>query len=398
MAFSLDVVVVGGCGHVGLPLGIGFADRGLKTAVYDINSASVAMVNRAELPFDEPGAAPVIKRVIASGMLHASDDPAVISEAEHVIVVIGTPVDEHLNPDARAVPDAVLAIAERLRPGQLMVLRSTVFPGVTALVESELARVGVCVDVSFCPERIAEGKAMTELFSLPQIISGRTESVVARADKLFSNLTGVTVRLSPEEAELAKLFTNVWRYIKFAASNQLFMMANDFGLDYERIRSALAFEYPRANDIPRAGFAAGPCLFKDTMQLAAFTDNKFVLGHSAMLVNEGLPLYVVTKMGERFADLSKMTVGILGMAFKSESDDTRSSLSYKLRRILRFRAGGVICADPYVTTDPRLVPHDDLMDIADVIVIGAPHERYRALATDKPIVDIWGVTGNGVRV
>ena len=398
MAFSLDVVVVGGCGHVGLPLGIGFADRGLKTAVYDINSASVAMVNRAELPFDEPGAAPVIKRVIASGMLHASDDPAVISEAEHVIVVIGTPVDEHLNPDARAVPDAVLAIAERLRPGQLMVLRSTVFPGVTALVESELERVGVCVDVSFCPERIAEGKAMTELFSLPQIISGRTESVVARADKLFSNLTGVTVRLSPEEAELAKLFTNVWRYIKFAASNQLFMMANDFGLDYERIRSALAFEYPRANDIPRAGFAAGPCLFKDTMQLAAFTDNKFVLGHSAMLVNEGLPLYVVTKMGERFADLSKMTVGILGMAFKSESDDTRSSLSYKLRRILRFRAGGVICADPYVTTDPRLVPHDDLMDIADVIVIGAPHERYRALATDKPIVDIWGVTGNGVRV
>ena len=398
MAFSLDVVVVGGCCHVGLPLGIGFADRGLKTAVYDINSASVAMVNRAELPFDEPGAAPVIKRVIASGMLHASDDPAVISEAEHVIVVIGTPVDEHLNPDARAVPDAVLAIAERLRPGQLMVLRSTVFPGVTALVESELARVGVCVDVSFCPERIAEGKAMTELFSLPQIISGRTESVVARADKLFSNLTGVTVRLSPEEAELAKLFTNVWRYIKFAASNQLFMMANDFGLDYERIRSALAFEYPRANDIPRAGFAAGPCLFKDTMQLAAFTDNKFVLGHSAMLVNEGLPLYVVTKMGERFADLSKMTVGILGMAFKSESDDTRSSLSYKLRRILRFRAGSVICADPYVTTDPRLVPHDDLMDIADVIVIGAPHERYRALATDKPIIDIWGVTGNGVRV
>lgn len=398
MAFSLDVVVVGGCGHVGLPLGIGFADRGLKTAVYDINSAAVAMVNRAELPFDEPGAAPVIERVIGSGMLRASDDPAVISEAEHVIVVIGTPVDEHLNPDARAVPDAVLAIAERLRPGQLLVLRSTVFPGVTSLVESELARVGVHIDVSFCPERIAEGKAMTELFSLPQIISGRTDAVTARAEKLFSNLTPVTVRLSPEEAELAKLFTNVWRYIKFAASNQLFMMANDFGLDYERIRSALAFEYPRANDIPRAGFAAGPCLFKDTMQLAAFTDNKFVLGHSAMLVNEGLPLYVVTKMGERFPDLSKMTVGILGMAFKSESDDTRSSLSYKLRRILRFRAGSVVCADPYVTTDRRLIPHDELMDTADVIVIGAPHDRYRALATDKPIIDIWGVTGNGVRV
>jgi UDP-N-acetyl-D-mannosaminuronic acid dehydrogenase len=398
VAFSLDVVVVGGCGHVGLPLGIGFADRGMKTVVYDINSASVAKVNRAELPFDEPGAGPVITKVINSGMLRASDDPSVISEAEHVVVVIGTPVDEHLNPDARAVPDAVLAIADRLRPGQLLVLRSTVFPGVTSLVESELARVGVNVDVSFCPERIAEGKAMTELFSLPQIISGRTDAVMARADKLFSNLTSVTVRLSPEEAEMAKLFTNVWRYIKFAASNQLFMMANDFGLDYERIRSALAFEYPRANDIPRAGFAAGPCLFKDTMQLAAFTDNKFVLGHSAMLVNEGLPLYVVTKMGERYPDLSKMTVGILGMAFKGESDDIRSSLSFKLRRILRFRSARVLCADPFVMGDDRMIDHDQLMAEADVIVIGAPHERYRSLTTEKPVIDIWGITGNGVRI
>ena len=356
------------------------------------------MVNRAELPFDEPGAAPVIARVIASGMLKASDDPSIISEAEHVVVVIGTPVDEHLNPDARAVPDAVLAIADRLRPGQLLVLRSTVFPGVSALVESELAKRDIAVDVSFCPERIAEGKAMTELFSLPQIVSGRTDSVVARAEKLFSNLTAVTVRLSPEEAEMAKLFTNVWRYIKFAASNQLYMMANDGGLDYERIRNALAFEYPRANDIPRAGFAAGPCLFKDTMQLAAFTDNKFVLGHSAMLINEGLPLYVVTKMGERFPDLSTMTVGILGMAFKAESDDTRSSLSYKLRRILRFRAATVVCADPFVTTDPRLVSEEQLLVESDVVVIGAPHDRYRDLRFDKPIVDIWGITGNGVRV
>jgi UDP-N-acetyl-D-mannosaminuronic acid dehydrogenase len=398
VAFSLDVVVVGGCGHVGLPLGIGFADRGRKTVVFDINAESVAKVNRAELPFDEPGAQPVIERVIASNMLAASADPSIISEAEHVVVVIGTPVDEHLNPDARAVPDAVLAIAEHLRPGQLLVLRSTVFPGVTALVESELAKAGVHVDVSFCPERIAEGKAMTELFTLPQIISGRTDAVVERAEKLFSSLTEIIVRLSPEEAEMAKLFTNVWRYIKFAASNQLYMMANDFGLDYERIRAGLGHEYPRANDIPKAGFAAGPCLFKDTMQLAAFTDNKFVLGHSAMLVNEGLPLYVVTKMGERFPDLSNMTVGILGMAFKAESDDTRSSLSYKLRRILRFRAAKVVCADPYVVTDKKLVTEADVLAQADVIVIGAPHDRYRELKTDKPLVDIWGVTGNGVRV
>ena len=398
MTFRFDVVVVGGCGHVGLPLAIAFADRGLATLVYDINQGSVDAVNAARLPFDEHGAQPVLDQVIANGRLVASTDPAVVSDAEHVVVVIGTPVDEHLNPDARAVPDAVRALVPHLRAGQLLVLRSTVFPGVTAIVERELGAAIEGVDVAFCPERIAEGKAMTELYELPQIVSGRTDEIRARADKLFSTLTNQTVHLSPEEAELAKLFTNTWRYIKFAASNQLFMMANDFGLDFERIRSALAFEYPRAQDIPRAGFAAGPCLFKDTMQLAAFNDNKFVLGHSAMLVNEGMPLYVVSKMAERFSNLDTKTVGILGMAFKAESDDTRSSLSYKLRRILRFKAGEVLCADPYVTTDPALHPHEHVLAHADILVIGAPHERYRNLVTDKPVVDIWGITGRGVRI
>ena len=395
--FPVDVVVVGGCGHVGLPLAIAFADRGLRTVAYDINADAVAVVNAARLPFDEPDAGPVLARVIADGRLSASVDPASISRARHVIVVIGTPVDELLNPDARAVPDAVASLHPHLQAGQLLVLRSTVYPGVTALVEEGLASAGLRVDVAFCPERIAEGKAMTELFDLPQIISARSSDAVGRAEKLFRHLTERTVQVTPEEAELAKLFTNTWRYIKFAAANQLFMMANDFGLDFDRIRHAITFEYPRAQDMPGPGFAAGPCLFKDTMQLAAFNDNKFVLGHSAMLVNEGLPLYVVSRMAQRF-ELKDLTVGILGMAFKGESDDTRSSLSYKLRRILRFRAREVLTADPYVRTDAALIDHDEVLERSDVLVIGAPHLRYAELATDKPVIDIWNITGNGVRI
>jgi UDP-N-acetyl-D-mannosaminuronic acid dehydrogenase len=397
MSFGTDVVVVGGCGHVGLPLAVAFADRGLTAFAYDINAATVAVVNSGQLPFDEPGMTNVLARCVASGQLRASTDPTVIADAEHVVVVIGTPVDEHLNPDARAVPDAVKTLIPHLRAGQLVILRSTVYPGVTALVERELANAGLDVEVAFCPERIAEGKAMTELFELPQIVSARSEEAIARADKLFRALTERTVHLLPEEAELAKLFTNTWRYIKFAAANQLYMMANDFGLDFERIRHAITYEYPRASDMPGPGFAAGPCLFKDTMQLAAFTDNKFVLGHSAMLVNEGLPLYVVSKAEQRF-DLSNMTVGILGMAFKGESDDTRSSLSYKLRRILRFKANEVLCADPFVTTDAKLVPEAQVLAEAELIFIGAPHGRYRSLSCKQPVVDIWGVTGNGVQV
>lgn len=397
MDWGTDVVVVGGCGHVGLPLAVAFADRGLRAVAYDINAAAVALVNDGGMPFDEPGMGPVLSRAVTSGMLRASTAQADISEAEHVVVVIGTPVDEHLNPDARAVPDAVQALIPHLREGQLLVLRSTVYPGVTALVERELRQAGLGIEVTFCPERIAEGKAMTELFELPQIVSGRTPEALARADRLFRALTDRTVHLQPEEAELAKLFTNTWRYIKFAAANQLYMMANDFGLDFDRIRHAITYEYPRAADMPGAGFAAGPCLFKDTMQLAAFTDNRFVLGHSAMLVNEGLPLYVVSKLEQRH-DLSSMTVGILGMAFKGDSDDIRSSLSYKLRRILRFKAADVLCADPFVTSDPRLVPQETVLERSDLVIIGAPHSAYRGLSCPQPVVDIWGITGHGVRV
>ena len=394
---SYDVAIVGGCGHVGLPLGLAFASRGLQVALYDLNEQAVAAVNGANMPFDEPGAPEVLAEVTANGRLVASADPKVISAAEHVVIVIGTPIDEHLNPDLNAVPGAVADLATHLHDGQLLVLRSTVYPGVTALVEKRVQRLGLDVDIAFCPERIAEGKAMVELFELPQIVASRSERATERASKLFGNLADEIVLLEPEEAELAKLFTNTWRYIKFAASNQLFMMANDFGLDYERIRAALSHNYPRAQDLPRAGFAAGPCLFKDTMQLAAFNNNNFHLGQASVSINEGLPLYVVDRI-EHEHDLSEMTVGILGMSFKAESDDIRSSLSYKLKRILRFKSHAVLTHDPYVTTDPDLVPIEQVLAEADLLVIGTPHAMYRDLEVTVPVIDIWNIRDGGVRV
>ena len=395
--FDLDVVVIGGCGHVGLPLAIALADRGARVGIYDVSEAAVEAVNSRRMPFAEPGADEVLEQVSAAGRLRASANAEIVGRAEHVIVVIGTPVDAHLNPDQGAVPKALGGCTEYLRAGQILILRSTVYPGVTAKVEKMIAGLGMDIDVAFCPERIAEGKAMTELFTLPQIVSSRTPRGTERASKLFGLLTSKLVAMSPEEAELAKLYTNVWRYIKFATANQLYMMANDQGLDFERIRQGLSEDYPRAADMPAAGFAAGPCLFKDTMQLAAYNQNNFPLGHAAMAVNEGMPLYLVHRIEQRH-DLSAMTVGILGMAFKGGSDDTRSSLSYKLKRILAFKAGTVLCTDPYVTTDPDLHPLDEVLESADMLVIAAPHPEYRGLVTDKPVADIWNILGAGVRI
>ena len=245
-------------------------------------------------------------------------------------------------------------------------------------------------------QRSAGRMLREQLFELPQLVAARSADVRLRAASLFGKLTNSIIELEPEEAELAKLFTNTWRYIKFAAANQLYMIANDRGLDFDRIRAAIGQDYPRAADMPGPGFAAGPCLLKDTMQLAAFTNNTFVLGHSAMLINEGLPLYVVSKLRERF-DLSEMTVGILGMAFKGGSDDIRESLAYKLRKVVMLRAKETLCTDPYVKDD-RFVPLDEVLAKADLLIVAAPHPEYRDLQTDIPVADMWGVTNKGVRV
>ena len=387
---SGSVAIVGGCGHVGLPLGLAFADSGLDVVLYDINEASVDRVRAGKMPFVEKGADEVLARVLADGRLTLSTDPSAVSQVDHVVVVVGTPVDEHLNPDPGAVVAAIEDLLDHLRDGQLLVLRSTIYPGVTALVERLLARHGKAVEVSFCPERIAEGKAMEELRSLPQIVSGRTPDAVARAGDLFSHLTETVIPIEVEEAELAKLFTNTWRYIKFAAANQLYMMATEMGADFDAIRAAMTQDYPRAADMPGPGLAAGPCLLKDTMQLAAFNKNSFLIGHASMLINEGLPQFLVDQV-EKEHDLSTMTVGLLGMAFKAESDDIRSSLSYKLKRLLKIKAERVLCTDPYVTVDDSLDPLDVVLEQADLLVIGAPHDIYRDLEVDVPVLDVWGI-------
>ena len=397
MSNDVDVVVIGGCGRVGLPLAIAFASRGLTVRIYDVSEPAVALVNQGRLPFDEPDAGPLLEHARTQGRLEATTNPAVVAAARNVVVVIGDPVNEHLNPDPQAIPRALRVCLPHFHDGQLLVLRSTVYPGVTRLVERMFRDAGLAVDVAFCPERIAEGHAMTELHTLPQIVAARSESGRLRATELFHALTDDVVHLDPEEAELAKLFTNAWRYIKFAAANQFYMIANDFGLDFERIRRALVHEYPRAADMPRAGFAAGPCLLKDTMQLAAFNNNQFHLGHSAMLINEGLPLYVVAQLEARYK-LSELTVGILGAAFKSGSDDTRASLSYKLRRLLELKAHRVLVTDPHVTSDTTLVPLDVVLRDADVLIVATPHAEYHGLSTHQPVADVWGVVNGGVRV
>lgn len=395
---DLDVVVLGGGGHVGLPLSLAFAKAGLRVGVYDTNQATLDRTAAGEMPFLETGADELLAELLPTGRLILSADPSMMERTNQLIVVIGTPVDEFLGPSMTVFEKTVNQIAPHLREGALVVLRSTVYPGTTAYVTQHLAEAGCTVDVAFCPERIAEGHALEELASLPQIIGADDDVAADRATALFSRLAATTIRTTSKEAELAKLFTNTWRYMKFAVANQFFMIADQAGVDYTNVLHAIREDYPRATDLPGPGFAAGPCLFKDTMQLAAFTADHFPMGMAAMQVNEGLPAYIVTALERRYGGLHGKTVGILGMAFKAESDDARASLSYKLRKLLSWAGARVLATDPYVVDD-RLVSLECVLQESDILILGAPHRPYRNLILGgKDVVDVWGALGEGIRL
>lgn len=395
--FDFDVCVVGGCGHVGLPLAIVMAHRDLRVAIDDIDTTAVETVRAGRMPFMEEKAETMLAEVINRNLV-VDNDPRLISRSRIVVVVIGTPVDEHLNPTFHRIHRFFAEIMPYLIDGQCLILRSTLYPGTTEKVHALLQASGRRVHVAFCPERIAQGHAMRELVELPQIVAGCDDEATKVATELFSRIAPSIVPMKPVEAELTKIFANVWRYIQFATANQFFMIATDFGLDFYRIYDALTRDYPRMAGLPKSGFAAGPCLFKDTMQLAAATESRFSLGHAAMLVNEGLPDYLVHHMKLRYP-LQQLTVGILGMAYKGDIDDSRESLSYKLRKILEYEAAAVVCTDPYVS-DARFVTLDEALERSDLLVLGAPHSDYRSLAIpdDKPVIDVWNFFGMGAQL
>lgn len=393
-----DVVVVGGAGHVGLPLSLALAKAGHHVGILDRSERSLEAIASGRVPFLERGADAILTQVLPTGRLTFSTESSMVEDVRTVVVVIGTPLDEFMNPSMAQFDRVIEGLLPHLGEDALLILRSTVFPGTTHHVQRLLKEGNVHARVAYCPERIAQGHAIEELASLPQVVGADDPVTLRRATDVFLSLGARTVPVSTSEAEFVKLFTNAWRYMKFAVANQFFMIADSAGVDYDRVLHAIRHEYPRAADLPGPGFAAGPCLLKDTMQLAAFTPDHFPMGQSARQINEGLPAYLVGAIERRFGDLAGRHVGILGMAFKGESDDSRDSLSFKLRRLLTWAGAEVLCTDPYVA-DERFVPLGEVLERADILVVGAPHRVYREVdLTVKPLVDVWGISQAGITV
>ena len=291
-----DLCIIGGAGHVGAPLAIVLARHGCRTLIHDINHAAMATIKSGRMPFREVGGESMLREVLDMGTLGFSDQLADIAGVPVLILTIGTPIDEFHNPTFSVLTSVVDAMLPHLNDEQTIILRSTVCPGATEFIDRYLRQKGKGCPLAFCPERVVQGRAIEEIQKLPQLISGTSARAVEAARAVFGRIAPELIELTPAEAEYAKLICNAYRYIQFAATNQLYMMVESAGIDYNRLLAKMRQGYPRMSSIPGPGFAAGPCLMKDTMQLFAFEKHNFMLGQVAMAINEGLPHFLVSQI------------------------------------------------------------------------------------------------------
>jgi UDP-N-acetyl-D-mannosaminuronic acid dehydrogenase len=376
-----------GIGRVGLPLALTFANSGFKVFGIGRDSNKIDKINKGMMPFMEKGATKILKKVVNKDFI-ATVDYAFVKKTDYIIITLGTPIDENMNPVFAQIEAALSSMKDYLRPGQTLILRSTVTPGTTEYVASILKKVkslkiGENFFLAFCPERIVEGKAIEETKTVPQIIGGINKESSVRAEKLFKKICKKTLVSDAMSAELAKLFTNMYRYINFAIANEFMMLADNYHKDIHEITRLVNDGYPRGG-LSSPGLTGGPCLFKDGFFLISglpFAD----LISISWKINESIPLLLVKKVTDIMSVENKKTV-ILGLAFKAEIDDIRESLSFKIRKALYRERARVFLHDPYVKEYSYQEIESDVYNAvkgADVIFVATNHKEYRNLDIKK---------------
>src|SRR3954449_8748770 len=399
-----DVSVIG-LGRAGLPLGLCFADAGLRVLGVDKDAERLRALRAGRMPFAEPGADELLARVRSSGVFDVSERAAEAASAESIVLTVGTPTFSHIEidmGDIRSVLDDLLPL---LRAGQLLVLRSTVAPGTTDFVAGYLEKqrgltAGEDVFVAHVPERIAADRFLEEISTLPCIVGGVGEASGERAARLFEALGAPIVQTTPVEAELAKIWTNILRYTTFALPNLLMMDCERYGANVFDVIELINRDYPRAG-MAMPGLTAGTCLRKDF----AFSEEKSSAPGMLLAVSrvhETVPLFLVDGIKRRLGgSLRERRVAVLGLSFKRDTDDQRDSLSHKLIRLLERELADVSVHDPVVATPTS--SFDEAVAGADIVIVATNHSAYsnpaclgRLLALtarDCLVVDPWNAFG-----
>ena len=382
-----DIAIIGGAGHIGLPLGILLANKKKNIILYDKDKYNIQKINNLSMPFMEEGGNILLKK--NKKRIFATSDKRYLSSAKIIIVCIGTPV-KNSKPDLAFFFKMFREVKQYLNPNNVLIIRSSIYPGTCLKIQKYLGK--DFQDISYCPERVVQGKSILELHKLPQIISGTSNKSIKVSKKLFRIICKKVIVTSILEAELIKLFSNAWRYINFSIANEFYSICEKNEINFTKLRNNMIDGYDRNKSIPKAGFAAGPCLYKDTSQLNSFLKNSFTLGKAAIKINQGFPELIYKKLKKKFGlKLKTKKIGILGVAFKSDIDDIRDSLSIDLYKFLQNKGLKVNISDDFVKLK-KIINKNKLIGISDIIILGVPHSNYRKIKIpkNKYLVDSWG--------
>ena len=387
------ISIIGGAGRVGFPLGLIFSSKGFKVSLIDNDLEKINKINVSKVPFLEENSQKLLNSMIRKKRIFATNQLIEVLKSKYIIVCIGTPINKQLNPSLRSFISFFYRLKKFLKKNQIVIIRSSIYPGICDKIYKIIGN--KCKNLSYCPERIVQGKSIIELPKLPQLVSGKSKKAIAESGRLFRKVCKKIIYTEVIEAELIKLFSNAYRYIHFSISNQFYMICQNQDINFFKIRDIMRDGYIRNANIPASGFTAGPCLLKDTMQLSSFYNHKFLLGHSALSINEGIPKFIINKLNTKY-NLKKKTVGVLGLAFKSETDDIRDSLAIKLLKLLKSKKIKTLQSDEYYKHKDN-IDKRDLIKKSDIIILSTPHQAYKKLkiGKNKILIDVWGLIDRG---
>ena len=386
------ICIIGGAGHIGLPLALKFSEKNLVVNVIDKNKKNIDKLKNGFLPFKEEGGEKLFKKVLKNKKINFFTNYDSVRNSDYIILTVGTPLVRK-TPSLSQIYDVLKSIKKFLKRSQSIILRSTVFPGATDEIQKKLFKLNKNIGLSYCPERVAQGKSIDEIQNLTQIVSSNNKKEEKKISNLFKVICNDVETCSYEEAEMIKLFSNAWRYIKFGIANEFYMLCEEKNLNFNNIYRLMKKNYPRNEGIPAQGFAAGPCLPKDAIQLHMADKQNSKLIKNSYQINNNLPMFLVKKLKKQIKIKNKK-IGILGTSFKGEIDDERDSLSIKLSKILKKYKAIVLCHDPFVK-NKSYKSLNEIKKSCDVIFIATPHKIYKNIKLkNKIVIDCWNLLRN----
>ncbi len=391
MTRDQEIAIVG-LGYVGLPLAVSFVEAGCTVVGVDASAERVAELAAGRSPIDDV-TSERLRSALGAGLAVSTTDEADLARPDAIFICVPTPINDAKDPDLGPVLDAAARIRSELRPGQLVVLQSTTFPGTTtgplrAALEASGLAAGTDFDLAFAPERVNPGDPESAMRDVPRLVGGLTPAATARAAALLRRINDRVLELSsPDAAELAKLLENVFRNVNIALVNELALLCERMDLDVWEIVDAAAtkpFGFMRFTPGPGVG---GHCIPVDPYYLSwrarefDFVDRFVELAGD---INLAMPRHVVALVGTALNRHGRAVrgarIGVLGVAFKRDVRDPRNSPAADIIAGLRDLGATVEYHDPHVpvfrdAAGTRFESRDldELLAESDVVVVVTPH-------------------------